>query len=322
MIRFHELVFGYENVARLQMEKGNYVNAKEQLRKALRTIKKEKFTENEKKEVLVTLDKIFEDYIQLEEPSSTLDTIEAIKMMSNGKIDLRKYGEIFLRKFSKAADFYLYESRLKELIPDDLDNSSSYSNTNEGTGIKAPGELKINGSGSETQSQTQVQVDGDAKVSGAGESGSGEDLLSIKIALARAEINKNNREMALKILNEILKEKPDYKEAKIMIDSILRTEEREKMLQEINRKINNIGPKSKEENEILIAAFMKDFERANELVTKQISLNRENARLWLIKAFIVKNMGNDKLFSNFESFAKKLDPGIEKTAIYKELFGK
>ncbi len=311
MIRFHELVFGYENVARLQMEKGNYVNAKEQLRKALRTIKKEKFTENEKREVLVTLDKIFEDYIKMEEPTSCLDTIEAIKFITNGNADVRKYGEIFLDKFSKAADFYQYESRLKELVP----------------GIQEDGRIY------DQSKATQMVYDSDregksAQVANQNENNisspqnGGEDIFAIKMALARAEYNRNNREMAIKTLEEILSEKPDHRDARMMLESIMKAEEKEKIIKELNERMDKIGIKDQVIRDILSYAFQNDFEKANEMVTKEIAVNRENADLWLVKSYIVKRMGNDKLSENFQSFAKKLNPGIVKGNLYKELFEK
>jgi len=316
MIRFHELVFGYENVARLQMEKGNYVNAKEQLRKALRTIKKEKFTENEKREVLVTLDKIFEDYIKMEEPSSCLDTIEAIKFITNGNADVRKYGEIFLNKFSKAADFYQYESRLKELVPSIQEGTKNYT---ESTIAQ-----EINGGGGNSSFTSDIisQNEGKKEDNLPKSSSDGGDIFAIKMALAKAEYNRNNREMAIKILNEILSERPDYKDARAMLESIMMAEEKEKILKELNDRMNRLGIQDQEIREILTYAFQNNLEKANEMVTKGIAIKRENADLWLLKAYIVKKMGNNKLSENFESFARKLNPNIVKGNLYRELFEK
>ncbi len=315
MIRFHELIFGYENVARLQMEKGNYVNAKEQLRKALRTIKKEKFTENEKREVLVTLDKIFEDYIKMEEPSSCLDTIEAIKFITNGNADVRKYGEIFLNKFSKAADFYQYESRLKELVPSIQEGTKNYSEMAIVQGVNGGGNSPIS-------SDTVPQNKGLNEENTSKSSSDGGDIFAIKMALAKAEYNRNNREMAIKILNDILSERPDHKDAKIMLESIMRAEEKEKVLKELNERINKLGIQDQEIIDILTQAFQNNLEKANEMVTKGIAIKRENADLWLLKAYIVKKIGNDKLSENFESFARKLNPNIVKGNLYRELFKK
>ncbi len=309
MIRFHELVFGYENVARLQMEKGNYLNAKEQLRKALRTVRKEKFTEEEKKEVLVTLDKIFEDYIKMEEPSSCLETIEAIIYISNGKVDLTKYGRAFLDKFSSAADFYKYESKLKELIPGVNEiRSSSNSNTSSGNQAEMTQNISM-------KSSKEEVLENNSKLANALADNS--DPYSNKFAKAKEEYNKGNKDEAVRILKELLLEKPDYKDALTMLQSL--TDQNREKMKEIEEKIKIINSGDNDIDEILKYIFLNELEKANDIVTKEISKRRENPRLWFLKSYIVGKMGNEKLAKNFEAYAEKLNPNFKNDILYKEL---
>ncbi len=309
MIRFHELVFGYENVARLQMEKGNYLNAKEQLRKALRTVRKEKFTEAEKKEVLVTLDKVFEDYIRMEEPSSCLETIEAIIYISNGRADLTKYGRAFLDKFSNAADFYKYESKLKELIPG-VNEIRSSSNSN--TSSESLAEMTQNTS----MKTSNVEVlEDNSKLANALADNS--DPYSNKFVKAKEEYNRGNKDEAVRILKELLLEKPDYKDALTMLQSL--TDQNREKMKEIEEKIKIINSGDNDIDEILKYIFLNELEKANDIVTKEISKRKENPRLWFLKSYIVRKMGNEILAKNFESYAEKLNPNLKNDTLYKEL---
>ncbi len=333
MIRTPEIIFGYENLARLQIDKGNYENAREQLKKALKTIKREKFNDKDAKEIVSTMKNIFDDFIKLGDPVSCLDTISLIHKISEGKLNLNSYGEIFIDKFDSSEELTKHQTSLEQLLPPD------------GSAIKKLHSRLLKGATPETKKARQedesfkMGVKAEENVASKAEvkeaplqqiaqetgkevnvaPGAPNDIIELKLALAKAEMNRKNLESSVRILNEILAEKPDNAEATNLLRSLRETEEKMRMVNQAKEKMSKMDLKTPEENEIVLLVLTDEFEKANDLVTKAITKERENPRLWFIKAIISKKLGKANLYTNFEGFAKKVDPNITKTKLYSEL---
>jgi len=328
-----ELVQNYEKAAKELIANGKTEAAGKELKKAISAIldQQDNFDPDEFPGLVKTIENIFDDFLKIGDFSGSYDSLVLLNAFSSDKRRVGDKFTVWLKEVPKviAEQFEPRISKLGQKNQFIRQAWESYK-TNQLSPAK-PQEIEIKKPQEQAQEVKQLQssqiaapISQERKIETVPQPNISssqpiqpqmDSVIKLKLTIASTEISRGNYENAYVLLSDILKADPNNLEAKKMLEEVQAKRNQLEQEKAITNLINSAEPTSDDEREVLKLYFSKNFREANDLVTKLLVKERNNARLWYLKSQIVKKLGDEKTSQNFESFAKRLDPKIQESKL-------
>ena len=323
-----ELVQNYEKAAKELIEEGKTEAAGKELKKAISAIldQQDNFDPDEFPGLVKIIENIFDDFIKIGDFAGSYDSIVLLNAFSSDKKRVENKFNQWLKEAPKAI-VTQFEPRISKLAQKNQSIKQAWESYKSGQpsvsgpkeivtlkGQNQPQEIKqsqgnqIETTAQERKAEAGPQINAPASQQNQVQIDS---VIKLKLTLASTEISRGNDENAELLLSDILKADPNNQEAKKLLEEVQTKRNQLEQEKAVNNLINSAEPASDDEREVLKLYFNKNWKDANDLITKVLAKDRNNARLWYLKSQIVKRLGDEKTSQNFESFAKKLDPKIQ-----------
>ncbi|MCL5680938.1 MAG: hypothetical protein M1515_02675 [Candidatus Thermoplasmatota archaeon] len=317
MIGLLDILKGYEVAGKDALDRGDRKNAVISFRKILSEIGREGVLPSEANPVVFLLRKVYGYFLDMEQFEDALECIFVMDAIADKKIQIVKEGRLFFERIPKDYDISSLDDKIKKAFGSSPELMETYRASFQPPRIQQ----NVVESGQETETKERPEP---KTVQPAQETPTDKEvnIAELKYELAKKENERGNRDIAMRMLEELVAEFPQEERARSALNEIKKAVEAEEKEKAFEQLMKDMEVTQKEERDVLSELAHGNIDKANELVTRLLAKEKSNSRLYVIKAYVAKKKGNLSLFNNFKSYAEKIQPTIIASPLYRHLIDK
>ncbi len=318
MIGLLDILKGYEVAGKDALDRGDRKNAVISFRKILSEIGREGVLPSEANPVVFLLRKVYGYFLDMEQFEDALECIFVMDAIAGKKIPRVKEGRLFFERIPKDYDISSLDDKIKKAFGSSPELIETYR-----ASFQPP--TRIQQTIVESVQETETKERPEPKTGQPAQKTPTDkevNITELKYELAKKENERGNRDIAMRMLEELVAEFPQEERARSALNEIKKAVEAEEKEKAFEQLMKDMEVTQKEEREVLSELAHGNIDKANELVTRLLAKEKSNSRLYVIKAYVAKKKGNLSLFNNFKSYAEKIQPTIIASPLYRHLIDK
>ncbi len=317
MIGLLDILKGYEVAGKDALDRGDRKNAVISFKKILSEIGREGVLPTESNAVLFLVRKVYGYFLDMEQFEDALECISVMGAIAGKKVSVVKEGKSFFERVPKNYDISSLDDKIKKAFGNSPELMETYRASFQPPRI--PQNVVESGQETETKERPEPKTGQPAQETPTDKE---VNIAELKYELAKRENERGNRDIAMRMLEELVAEFPQEERARSALNEIKKAVEAEEKEKAFEQLMKDMEVTQKEERDVLSELAHGNIDKANELVTRLLAKEKSNSRLYVIKAYVAKKKGNLSLFNNFKSYAEKIQPTIIASPLYRHLIDK